>query len=64
MISLTSIARIESSTVWRQKRVEIIDLPEGRMLVKGQRPLRGPWAHRVLNLFAWMAGVSFWAVSS
>ena len=59
MISLTSIARIESSTVWRQKRVEIIDLPEGRMLVKGQRPLRGPWAHRVLNLFAWMAGVPY-----
>ncbi len=47
MISLTSIARIESSTVWRNKRVEIIDLSEGRMLVKGQRPLRGPWAHRI-----------------
>lgn len=59
MISPTSIARIEASTVWRRKRVEVIDLPEGRMLVKGQRPLRGPWAHRVLNLFARMAGVPY-----
>lgn len=59
MISLTSISRIESATVWRHKRVEVIDLPEGRMLVKGQRPVRGPWAHRILNLFAWLAGVPY-----
>ena len=59
MISLTSISRIESSTVWRRKRVEVMDLPEGPMLVKGQRRLRGPWAHRVLNLFAWLAGVPY-----
>lgn len=59
MISLTSIARIESSVGWRQRRVEVMDLPEGRMLVKGQRPVRGPWAHRVLNLFARLAGVPY-----
>ncbi len=59
MISETSIARIESSTVWRAKRVEVVDLPEGRVLVKGQRPLRSPWAHRMLNLFAWLAGVPY-----
>jgi tRNA A-37 threonylcarbamoyl transferase component Bud32 len=59
MISLTAVARIEASTVWREKRVEIIDLPEGRMLVKGQRALRSPWPHRVLNMFAWMAGVPY-----
>jgi len=59
MISLTSITQIESSTVWRTKRVEVFDLPEGRMLVKGQRPLRSPWAHRMLNLFAWIAGVPY-----
>lgn len=59
MISLTSISRIESSTVWRHRRIEIFDLPEGRMLVKGQRPLRGPWAHRLLNLCAWLAGVPY-----
>ncbi len=58
-MSPSSIARIESSGVWRQRRVEVIDLPEGRMLVKGQRPVRGPWAHRVLNLFAWLAGVPY-----
>jgi tRNA A-37 threonylcarbamoyl transferase component Bud32 len=59
MISLTSVARIEASTLWREKRVEILDLPEGRMLVKGQRALRSPWPHRVLNMFAWMAGVPY-----
>jgi tRNA A-37 threonylcarbamoyl transferase component Bud32 len=59
LISLTSIARIEASNVWRNQRVEVFDLPEGRMLVKGQRPLRSPWAHRFLNLFAWIAGVPY-----
>jgi len=59
MISLTSVARIESSTIWREKRVEVLDLPEGRMLVKGQRALRSPWPHRVLNTLAWMAGVPY-----
>ena len=37
MMSPQSIARIEASPVWRAKRVEIFDLPEGRVLVKGQR---------------------------
>lgn len=59
MISLTSIARIEASSLWRARRVEVFDLPEGKLLVKGQRPLRGPWAHRALNLFARMAGVPY-----
>lgn len=59
MISLTSIARIEASSGWRNHRVEVFELPEGRMLVKGQRPLRSPWPHRMLNLFAWMAGVPY-----
>lgn len=59
MISLTSIARIEASTIWRTRRVEVFDLPEGKVLVKGQRPLRGPWAHRALNLFARWAGVPY-----
>lgn len=59
MISLTSIARIEASGVWRVRRVEVFDLPEGRMLVKGQRPVRSPWAHRWLNMFAWLAGVPY-----
>lgn len=59
MISGASIARIEASTVWRAKRVETFDLPEGRVLVKGQRETRSPWAHRLLNALAWMAGVSY-----
>lgn len=59
MLSLTAVARIESSRIWREKRVEVLDLPEGRMLVKGQRASRSPWPHRVLNTFAWMAGVPY-----
>lgn len=59
MISSASIARIEASPGWRAKRVEIFDLPEGRMLVKGQRAARSQWPHRMLNAFAWMAGVPY-----
>ncbi len=59
MISLTAVARIEASTIWRERRVQVMDLPEGRMLVKGQRAVRSPWPHRVLNMFAWMAGVPY-----
>jgi hypothetical protein len=59
MISAASIARIEASTVWRAKRVEVFDLPEGKVLVKGQRETRSPWPHRLLNSLAWIAGVSY-----
>lgn len=59
MISPASIARIEGASLWRERRVEVLDLPEGRVIVKGQRPLRGPWAHRMLNLFARLAGVPY-----
>jgi len=59
MMSPQSIARIEASQGWRHKRVEIFDLPEGRVLVKGQRATRSPWPHHVLNTLAWMAGVSY-----
>jgi tRNA A-37 threonylcarbamoyl transferase component Bud32 len=59
MISPQSIARIESSQVWRARRVEVFDLPEGQVLVKGQRATRSPWPHRLLNSLAWTAGVSY-----
>lgn len=59
MISTASIAHIEASPGWRAKRVEIFDLPEGRMLVKRQRAARSQWPHRMLNAFAWMAGVPY-----
>ena len=58
MISPESIARIEASSVWRSRRVEVFDLPEGQVLVKGQRATRSPWPHRLLNTLAWMAGVA------
>ncbi len=59
MMSVASIARIEASPVWRAKRVEVFELPEGKVLVKGQRETRSPWPHRLLNALAWMAGVSY-----
>ena len=59
MMSPGSIARIEASPVWRARRVEVFDLPEGKVLVKGQRATRSPWPHRLLNTLAWMAGVSY-----
>ena len=59
MISRASISRIEASPVWRAKRVEVLDLPEGKVLVKGQRAMRSPWPHRLMNALAWMAGVPY-----
>ena len=59
MISQPSINRIEASPVWRAKRVEVFDLPEGKVLVKGQRATRSPWPHRLMNMLAWMAGVPY-----
>jgi tRNA A-37 threonylcarbamoyl transferase component Bud32 len=51
-LSTASIAQIEVASGWRVHRVEVFDLPEGKVIVKGHRPLRGPWRHRVLNLLA------------
>ena len=59
MISPASVTRIEASTVWRDKRVEVLELPEGRVLVKGQRATRSLWPHRALNALAWLAGVPY-----
>lgn len=59
MICAQSLRRIEASTLWRSRRVEVFDLPEGRVLVKGQRALRSAWPHRLLNLFARLAGVPY-----
>ena len=59
MISAPSLARIEASPGWRARRVEIFELPEGKVLVKGQRARRSPWPHRVLNALARLLGVDY-----
>ncbi len=59
MISQASITRIEASPVWRSKRVEVFDLPEGKVLVKGQRATRSPWPHRLMNALTWLVGVPY-----
>ena len=64
MISAESLQRIEQSPGWRHRRVEVFDLPQGRLLVKGQRAPRGPWAHRWLNFLARAAGVYEAAIES
>ena len=51
-LSASSIAQIEAATGWRQDRVQVFDLPEGKLIVKGHRPVRGPWLHRILNVIA------------
>ena len=59
MMSPSSVATIDAATGWRQSRVEIFDLPEGQVLVKGQRAPRSLWPHRVLNWFAKLARVPY-----
>lgn len=51
-LSSASLAQIEASAgqqSWRVCRVQVFDLSEGKVIVKGQRPKRGPWRYRVLR---------------
>lgn len=55
LLSASSVALIEASQgakSWREQRVQVFDMPEGRVIVKGHRPLRSPWMHRLLNVIA------------
>jgi hypothetical protein len=53
MLSPESQRLIQASSGWRMHRIEMFDLPhEGRVVVKGQRPARGPWRFRVLRALA------------
>ena len=59
IVSAQSVTRIEASRGWRERRVEVFELPEGKVLVKGQRARRSPWPHRVLNALARVLGVDY-----
>lgn len=51
MLSPASRDRIAASPGWRRHRIEVMDLPEGRVVVKGQRPPRSAarfWLMRLL----------------
>lgn len=48
MLSKASLEQIDASPGWRQHRVEMLELPEGSVVVKGQRPGRGPWRFRLM----------------
>lgn len=52
MLSPASIAHIEASSGWRLHRVEVMTVSEGAVVVKGQRPARGPWRFRLLSLLS------------
>jgi hypothetical protein len=52
MLSIESIAQIEATPAdqgWRANRVQIFNLSEGKVIVKGQRAVRPPWRHLVLT---------------
>jgi tRNA A-37 threonylcarbamoyl transferase component Bud32 len=51
-LSASSIAIVEAATGWRDNRVQVLDLPEGRVVIKGQRAKRGPWRYKLLS---WLA---------
>lgn len=52
------LQRIHASSGWRDRRIEVFhDTSEGSVLVKGQRPPRGPWRYRVLNGVARVVGL-------
>ncbi|HMN20777.1 MAG TPA: hypothetical protein PKA16_05235 [Ottowia sp.] len=51
--------RIAASAGWRAQRVEVFDTSLGRVIAKGQRPLRSPTRHRVLNAIARLVGAPF-----
>lgn len=51
--------RIAASAGWRAHRVEVFDTSLGRVIAKGQRPLRSPTRHLALNAIARLVGVPF-----
>lgn len=51
-LSIDSIEHIEAATGWRESRVQVFDLPEGKLIVKGHRPKRSPWMHLILSAIA------------
>lgn len=60
-LSAASIALIEAAPVdavgsWRRDRVQVFDLPEGKVIVKGHRPMRSPWRYWLLNGVARLLG--------
>jgi Lipopolysaccharide kinase (Kdo/WaaP) family len=58
VLSASSIAAVEAAADWRKNRVQMLDLPEGRVIVKGQRQKRGAWRYRVLALIGRLVRVA------
>lgn len=58
-LQLSEKEHIAASAGWRAHRVEVFDTSLGRVIAKGQRPLRSPTRHRVLNAIARLVGAPF-----
>lgn len=58
-LQASEIECIAASPGWRAQRVEVFDTAVGKVIVKGQRPLRSPGRHRVLSALARLVGVPF-----
>lgn len=54
-LSDASLRRVALSVGWRQHRVEMLALPEGKVVVKGLRPPRPAWRFALMHALArWM----------
>ena len=58
-LSPQDIERIARSDGWRQRRVEVFDTAQGKVLAKGQRAERHPALYRLLNAAARWMGAPF-----
>lgn len=52
MLSEASLRLVQAAQGWRQHRIQVMDLAEGRVVVKGQRAPRAAWRYTPLN---WLA---------
>jgi tRNA A-37 threonylcarbamoyl transferase component Bud32 len=58
-LSAQELQRIAASAGWRQRRIEVFDTAQGKVLAKGQRPPRRPALYRLLGALAWITGAPF-----
>jgi hypothetical protein len=58
-LSPQDVERIGRSNGWRQRRVEVFDTAQGKVLAKGHRAERSPALYRLLNVAARWMGAPF-----
>lgn len=58
-LSPHDLQRIAQSPGWRDQRLEVCDTAQGKVIVKGQRPMRHPARYQLLNRLARWLGLPF-----